>query len=402
MGTKYKKKGKNNKTKRKKKGGSPFGIIPVVTYNEGDNRLVEVTVQNKLDTNAYADRNRVYPVVADSSSLFDYNNIYDKTIGFFTRPDLESSDQPVTRTVKIGINSEKDMEKIAVLNKMIRRYNLLSGLNRRKKGMVGGGIGDNDLLQSLNFREAEIARKLIDGGVLQKVLNRDATEPALTPVENEHAELLKKEELVEKELQTLRAQPPKSPQPQEDVQPDSEESGSYYIRPFTPAKAPAASAPSASAPSALPPAKPPRLATRIPQSATGSLKEPLSEAARKLDESNKQVIGALESQINSLKQEFENDKLLRLIDQIMLTTEKELIQKTLTSEITILTHDLDTDATEKETARFQSEITKNTEELNKTNTDFDTVSAQLQVARTAWEAEKPTLTTEQQQMAENH
>ena len=171
MGTKYKKKGKNNKTKRKKRGGShfgtgtPFGVIPVVTYNEGDNRLVEVTVQNKLDKNAYGDRNRIDPVVNDSSSMFDYNNIYDKTIGFFTRPDSKISDQPVTRTVKIGINSEKDMEKIAVLNKMIRRYNLLSGLNRRKKGMVGGGTGDNDLLQSLNLREAEIARKLIDGGV---------------------------------------------------------------------------------------------------------------------------------------------------------------------------------------------------------------------------------------------
>ena len=173
MGTQYKKKGKNNKTKRrKKKGGTPFGIIPVVTYNDGDDRLVEVAVQNKVDNTAYVDRNRVYPVDNDTSSLFDYNNIYDKTISFFTRPDSKISDPLVTRTVKIGINSEKDMEKIAVLNKMIRRYNLLKGVNRRKKGMVGGGDERNekDLLNSLSDRETKIARELIDGGVFNKLL----------------------------------------------------------------------------------------------------------------------------------------------------------------------------------------------------------------------------------------
>ena len=237
MGTQYKKKGKNNKTKRrKKKGGTPFGIIPVVTYNDGDDRLVEVAVQNKVDNTAYVDRNRVYPVDNDTSSLFDYNNIYDKTISFFTRPDSKISDPLVTRTVKIGINSEKDMEKIAVLNKMIRRYNLLKGVNRRKKGMVGGGDEGNekDLLNSLSPRETEIARKLIDGGVFNKLLQRHH-ESGASPVENQHAQLLRQEQLLNKQLASLKVHPPKvgeislekSELPLENRDYND---GSYYIR----------------------------------------------------------------------------------------------------------------------------------------------------------------------------
>jgi hypothetical protein len=237
MGTQYKKKGKNNKTKRrKKKGGTPFGIIPVVTYNDGDDRLVEVAVQNKVDNTAYVDRNRVSPVDNDTSSLFDYNNIYDKTISFFTRPDSKISDPLVTRTVKIGINSEKDMEKIAVLNKMIRRYNLLKGVNRRKKGMVGGGDEGNekDLLNSLNPRETEIAQGLIDRGVFNKLLQTHPQSDA-SPVENQHAELLRQEQLLNKQLASLKAQPPKvgeislekSELPLENRDYND---GSYYIR----------------------------------------------------------------------------------------------------------------------------------------------------------------------------
>jgi hypothetical protein len=235
MGTQYKKKGKNNKTKRrKKKGGTPFGIIPVVTYNDGDDRLVEVAVQNKVDNTAYVDRNRVYPVDNDTSSLFDYNNIYDKTISFFTRPDSKISDPLVTRTVKIGINSEKDMEKIAVLNKMIRRYNLLKGVNRRKKGMVGGGDEGNekDLLNSLSPRETEIARKLIDGGVFNKLL-QGHHESGASLVENQHAQLLRQEQLLNKQLASLKARPPKVDNLEKSDLPLENSDynyGSYYIR----------------------------------------------------------------------------------------------------------------------------------------------------------------------------
>ena len=134
MGTRrHNKKGKKNKTKRKKKtGGNPYGIIPAVTY--ANNEMVQFVVQDRLDNKAYTDRNRVYPV-SGNSSWFDFDKIHDRTRGFFTMPGSQTNDPVTVREVKIAINSVEDIAKMNVLNKLIRRYNTMNNMNYRKNKM---------------------------------------------------------------------------------------------------------------------------------------------------------------------------------------------------------------------------------------------------------------------------
>jgi chromosome segregation ATPase len=195
MGTVHRKKRKNTKTKRKKKGGNPSGIDVTLKYND-TGELIEHVIGEQLDNDAYANRNKLYPVYNDES-LFDYNNIYDKTQAFFTIPGSNDSTTNVRR-INIAINDENDMLNATVLNKMIRRFNAMRNKNFRRARVMSGGQGSNvffggaktgvkeidvdptDLTDTMTPREREIANKQIQSGIFSKAIEAYGITPAFT------------------------------------------------------------------------------------------------------------------------------------------------------------------------------------------------------------------------------
>ena len=195
MGTVHRKKRKNTKTKRKKKGGNPSGIDIKLEYGDNGGELVEYEIGERLDRDAYADRNKLYPV-DNGQSWFDYNNIYDKTQAFFTMPGSQNNETTVRR-INIAINDEDDMMKSAVLNEMIRRFNAMRNKNLRRERVMGGGgyaatggaktgtprvvdIDPSDLTQSMTPQKKKIADKLIESGSFGKVLEQYGATPVFT------------------------------------------------------------------------------------------------------------------------------------------------------------------------------------------------------------------------------
>ena len=206
--TRTKRKG-NNKTK--KRGGTAFGIVPITTYND-KNEMIEFVVQDQLDNAAYVARNRVYPTNTFSKWFdFDYNNVYDKTYNFFNMKPIVTNN----RAMKIGINTESDMQKIDVLNKIIRKYNNMNSVYQRKKrvgGMMRGGgavqggieVDKSRLFQSLSSQELKIADQLVDSGIFSKVLATVIPKELPSRVEQEYNVLTRENDVLSKQIEAIK------------------------------------------------------------------------------------------------------------------------------------------------------------------------------------------------------
>jgi colicin import membrane protein len=196
------KKGNNRKTKRKMKGGNPYGNIPVMAYSDNYGS-VDVVFEDRLDNLAYADRNRIYPVF-ENKNLFDFNNVYEKTLNFFTMPDEAAPPRETSMlTAKLAVNKPPDIKMLQVLNKMIKNYNSMNNMIIRKQKfngnlIVGGGavkpLFDEDaLIKSLpQGEEREIAARLLEKKIFQKAVNPE-----------KYPNIVKKEESLDKENKIL-------------------------------------------------------------------------------------------------------------------------------------------------------------------------------------------------------
>jgi hypothetical protein len=196
------KKGNNRKTKRKMKGGNPYGNIPVIAYSDNYGS-VDVVFEDRLDNLAYADRNRIYPVF-ENKKLFDFNNVYEKTLNFFTMPDEAAPPRETSMlTAKLAVNKPPDIKMLQVLNKMIKNYNSMNNMIIRKQKfngnlIVGGGatkpLFDKDaLIKSLpQGEEREIAVRLLEKEIFQKAVNPE-----------KYPNIVKKEESLDRENKIL-------------------------------------------------------------------------------------------------------------------------------------------------------------------------------------------------------
>jgi hypothetical protein len=167
-------KNKQNKSKKRVnpirlKGGFPFGIVPTVVYNDNNN-FIDFVAEDRVDLNAYAETNNVYPRRSSSYSDFNFGNVYDKTYDFFHQ---DPSENIKFKKVKIAINTDDDVEKINVLNKMIRNYNNITNIKERQlraKQQSGGGSNlERVLYQGLSQKERDIGRNLLEKGVFKRV-----------------------------------------------------------------------------------------------------------------------------------------------------------------------------------------------------------------------------------------
>ena len=202
----------SSKKKTKKtiqRGGFPFGFNPILKDN------VEVVIEDGLDKRAYAQRNKVLPTGHGDWFSFDFNNIYDNTYNFFNQTPIEN---PV-KTVKIALNTEADVKKINLLNKMIRKYNSERNIRLRREqkmqkggGAVAGEIGlSKDILSSvlktLDPRETKDAQELIDRGVFDKLISKQS-EPVvkrqLSEVDKKHEELVEQNRKLMEEIRNQK------------------------------------------------------------------------------------------------------------------------------------------------------------------------------------------------------
>jgi hypothetical protein len=107
------------KTKRRQQnGGFPFGIVPVVIQDK-DSHFVDFQVDsNTIDRGLYAQKHHYFPLMrrAKMPGDFEFQNVYDKTYNFFHQ---EPKDIKI-RTVKIAANTDEDIAKMKVLNKVVR------------------------------------------------------------------------------------------------------------------------------------------------------------------------------------------------------------------------------------------------------------------------------------------
>jgi predicted nucleic acid-binding Zn-ribbon protein len=216
MGKKKTKKKPTLKSASKKKtkktiqrGGFPFGFNPILKDN------VEIVIKDGLDKGAYAQRNKVLPTGHGDWFSFDFNNIYDNTYNFFNQTPIEN---PV-KTVKIALNTETDVKKINLLNKIIRKYNSERNIRLRREKMmqkggavVAGEIGlSKDILSSvlktLDPRETKDAQELIDHGVFDKLISKQS-EPVvkrqLSEVDKKHEELVEQNRKLMEEIRNQK------------------------------------------------------------------------------------------------------------------------------------------------------------------------------------------------------
>jgi hypothetical protein len=137
---------KKTKRRRQQKGGYPFGIVPVVIQDK-NNHFVDFQVDsNAIDRGLYAQKHHYFPLMrrAKMTNDFEFQNVYDKTYNFFHQ---EPKDIKI-RTVKIAANTEEDIEKMKVLNKVVRSLKNPSGTSDLKLSEY-----ENTLLEQMGLDE---------------------------------------------------------------------------------------------------------------------------------------------------------------------------------------------------------------------------------------------------------
>ena len=211
----------SSKTKKtKQKGGFPFGFSPIMTYND-DNRMIDFVIQDGVDKTAYAQRNNVYPTLPSMDSFgFDFKNVYDKTYNFFNETPRENR----VKSIKIGINTDDDIRKINVLNKIIQVYNNQNNIfERQQRRQLGdkaqqfggdpaqqwGGVVRNPILSSVmktfakNPEEMKIAENLIKQGVVERALKQKSPQVLVGALNRKQKVLKTQNEILRKELAEL-------------------------------------------------------------------------------------------------------------------------------------------------------------------------------------------------------
>jgi hypothetical protein len=120
---------KKTRRRQQQKGGFPFGIAPVVVQDKNNHFMDFQVDSNTIDRGLYAKKHHYFPLMrrAKMPGDFDFKNVYDKTYNFFHREPKKLK----IKTVKIAANTDEDIEKMKVLNKIVRHL-------RKNQDVVGG------------------------------------------------------------------------------------------------------------------------------------------------------------------------------------------------------------------------------------------------------------------------
>ena len=178
---------KTRRRRQQQKGGFPFGIVPVVVQDK-DNNFVDFQVEsNTIDRGLYAKKHHYFPLMrrAKTPNDFDFRNVYDKTYNFFHREPKNFR----IKTVKIAANTDEDIQKIKVLNKVVRYLRK----KQQQQGMRGGSNGSSELV--LTEKERELLQEMgLDELAVQERLEKKEEEN-VDPVETQKVESERQEDL---------------------------------------------------------------------------------------------------------------------------------------------------------------------------------------------------------------
>ena len=153
------------------KGGDLYSITPIITHNN-------VGFESGIDDSAYINRNHVVP---EDDNYANVDDLYDRFSNFFSFDNYNTPTPRKTRKVQIVMHTDNELREIHVLNKMIRKINSLITPILRKNKIdttldVLQSIGDDKIkiyaLRGLGTNERSIAERLIQTGLLDKVLYR--------------------------------------------------------------------------------------------------------------------------------------------------------------------------------------------------------------------------------------
>lgn len=146
---------KTRRRRRQQKGGFPFGIVPVVIQDKNNHFLDFQVDSNTIDRGLYAKKHHYFPLMrrAKMPNDFDFKNVHDKTYNFFHQEPKKFK----IKTVKIAANTDEDIEKMKVLNKIVRHM--------RKNEDVVGGINlsqyEKTLLNEMGLDELGVKELLL-------------------------------------------------------------------------------------------------------------------------------------------------------------------------------------------------------------------------------------------------